>query len=184
MSETLKNGLLVFIAALLAVNTYLLMSQDDVPYSNPAQAKATFERTANTEVTPALARKQALDQADAVKPLADQLNKKPTGPSTSIKFEDTTYDFGKIKQDSENKKIFTFTNTGSEPLIIENAKGSCGCTVPNYPKEPVPPGATGEIEVVYKPGKQKNAQSKTITITANTQPANTILTVKANVEEV
>lgn len=184
MSETLKNGLLIFIAALLAVNTYLLISKDDVPYSNPAQAKANFERTANTDVSPAKARQQALNQADAVKPLADQLNKKTAGPSTSLKFEDTTFDFGEIKQDSENKKVFTFTNTGSEPLIIENAKGSCGCTVPNYPKEPVAPGETGEIEVVYKPGKQKNAQSKTITITANTQPANTILTIKANVEEV
>lgn len=184
MSETVKNGLLIFIAGLLAINTYLLVSQDDVPYSNPAQAKANFERTASNNVTPSQARKQALDKADAAKPLAEQLNKKPAGPSTTIKFDDTTHDFGTITQDSENKKVFTFTNTGSEPLIIQNAKGSCGCTVPQYPKEPVAPGETGEIEVVYKPGKQKNAQTKTVTITANTQPANTILTIKANVEEV
>lgn len=181
MSETLKNGLLIFIAGLLVVNTYLLISQDDVPYVNPAQAKTTFERTGSS-ASASDARQFAMDQSDAAKPLADQLNQRPAAtPTTTIKFDDTVHDFGDISQNSENTKIFTFTNVGSEPLIIENAKGSCGCTVPNYPREPVAPGETGEIEVVYKPGNQKNAQTKTITITANTQPANTILTVKANV---
>ena len=80
------------------------------------------------------------------------------------------------------KKIFKFTNTGSEPLIIEDAKGSCGCTVPVYPKEPIKPGETGEIEVEYSPGKQQGAQSKTVTITANTDPITTTLNISANVE--
>jgi hypothetical protein len=77
--------------------------------------------------------------------------------------------------------FFSFTNTGKEPLLITNAKGSCGCTVPRYPKEPIAPGKNGEIEIVYKPGRQKNKQSKTITISANTEPDKTILKVKANV---
>ena len=94
------------------------------------------------------------------------------------------HDFGKINQDTENKKIFTFTNTGTEPLVISNAVGSCGCTVPSYPKEPIAPGKTGEIEVVYKPGKQKGVQSKTVTITANTEPKTTRLSISADVQEI
>ena len=80
--------------------------------------------------------------------------------------------------------IFEFTNTGNEPLIIQDAKGSCGCTVPKYPKEPIAPGATGEIEVEYKPGTQKGNQTKAVTLTANTQPEQTVLQITAMVEEV
>ncbi|MBD3661235.1 MAG: DUF1573 domain-containing protein, partial [Arenibacter algicola] len=91
-------------------------------------------------------------------------------------------DFGTIEQNTTNPKTFTFTNTGDEPLIISDAKGSCGCTVPSYPKAPIPPGGTGEIEVVYRPGQQKNQQTKTVTVTANTEPAQTVLRIKANVK--
>ena len=77
---------------------------------------------------------------------------------------------------------FTFTNTGPNPLIIQDAQGSCGCTVPKYPKAPVPPGATGQIEVEYKPGTQKGNQTKTVTLTANTEPNQTVLKINAMVE--
>ena len=105
-------------------------------------------------------------------------------PKTTIAFAKYEHDFGTIMQDTDNKHVFTFTNTGKEPLLIESAQGSCGCTVPNYPKMPIPPGGTGEIEVEYKPGKQENAQSKTVTIVANTEPRETKLQVKANVKKV
>jgi hypothetical protein len=104
-------------------------------------------------------------------------------PKTVVAFAKSEHDFGNIKQDSENKYVFKFTNTGNEPLIIESASGSCGCTVPNYPKQPIPPGGTGDIEVEYKPGKQENAQTKTVTIVANTEPKETILRLKAFVEK-
>jgi hypothetical protein len=104
-------------------------------------------------------------------------------PKTVVAFAKSEHDFGNIKQDSENKYVFKFTNTGNEPLIIESATGSCGCTVPNYPKQPIPPGGTGDIEVEYKPGKQENAQTKTVTIVANTEPKETILRLKAFVEK-
>ena len=103
-------------------------------------------------------------------------------PKTALTWSAKEHDFGNIKQDSENTYVFEFTNTGTEPLIIEKAKGSCGCTVPEYPKEPIPPGATDEIRVVYKPGKQKNKQTKKVTVTANTDPVQTILTITADVE--
>ena len=108
----------------------------------------------------------------------------PSGPLTTIKFDSYEHDFGEIKQDTKNEKTFTFTNTGTEPLIIESAKGSCGCTVPQYPKNPIAPGEQGEIEVVYSPGKQKELQNKNVTIVANTEPKQTILRIKALVEEV
>ena len=68
-------------------------------------------------------------------------------------------------------------------MIIQDAKGSCGCTVPKYPKNPVAPGETGEIEVVYKPGTQKGNQMKTVTLVANTEPSQTVLKISASVEE-
>jgi len=181
MSEKIKTGLLVFIAALLVVNTALLVTNNSsATYGDPTEAKSTFQRTANiSDATPEKKDNSSLSVTDPMASKAD----KPAGPTTSMTFNETSHDFGQIMQDSENKKIFSFTNTGSEPLIIENAKGSCGCTVPKYPKEPIAPGATGEIEVVYKPGKQKNQQTKNVTITANTDPSKTILTIKADVQE-
>lgn len=100
-------------------------------------------------------------------------------PKTTVNFGKYEHDFGTIKQDSKNKYVFTFTNTGKEPLIIESATGSCGCTVPNYPKAPIAPGATGDIEVEYSPGKQENAQQKTVKVVANTEPKETELRIKA-----
>jgi hypothetical protein len=187
MSEKVKTGLLVFIAALLVVNTVILVTDDGPTYADPSTAKASFERMADKPR--ANEKEVSLNKRDAAqksKIEADPFtpdNDKPAGPITSIEFEQTDHDFGTIYQDSENTKVFSFTNTGTEPLIIENAKGSCGCTVPEYPKEPIPPGEKGEIKVVYKPGKQKNQQTKNVTITANTVPEKSVLTIKANVLE-
>lgn len=104
-----------------------------------------------------------------------------SGPQMSLDKE--IHDYGTIVQNADGVCHFTVTNTGNEPLIISNAKGSCGCTVPKWPKEPVAPGESAEIQIVYKPGKQKNQQTKSITVTANTEPDNTILKIKANVIE-
>ena len=77
--------------------------------------------------------------------------------------------------------IFTFTNTGDNPLIIDRCKGSCGCTVPKCPKEPIAPGEEGEIEVKFNSKGKKNKQTKTVTINANTVPEQTRITISANV---
>jgi hypothetical protein len=89
-------------------------------------------------------------------------------PATNVAFNEQTWDFGTVEQNTENLHIFAFTNTGTNPLIIENAEGSCGCTVPEYPREPIPPGGSGEIKVKYSPGQQIGQQNKTVSITANT----------------
>lgn len=178
MNNTLKYGLMGVIAVGLIANAYLLTTGaysgdkgTTKPKSSVASKSVSNDRAINSDNEKL---KAATTKANAV---AD-------GPTTQISFASPSHDFGNIKQDSENRHVFTFTNTGSEPLIIENAKGSCGCTVPQYPKEPIAPGETGDIEVVYKPGKQKNQQSKTVTITANTEPRTTTLSISANVAEV
>ena len=93
----------------------------------------------------------------------------------------TVWNFGTIEQGDEPKFNFTFTNTGTEPMIISNAKGSCGCTVPDWPKEPIAPGATGEIQVKFNSKNKKGAQNKTVTITANTTPPTTKLRVTGQI---
>ena len=119
---------------------------------------------------------------EGLTPPAAASQPEPTGPTTSIGFATSSHDFGKIMQDSDNHYAFKFTNTGKEPLLISDAKGSCGCTVPEYPKEPIAPGKVGEIKVVYKPGGQQGSQSKTVTVTANTNPPQTLLNISADVQ--
>lgn len=111
----------------------------------------------------------------------------PTGPLTSIKFDEPEYDWGTVMDGDKVTKIFKFKNTGKEPLIITKANATCGCTVPDWPKEAIAPGKSGEIKVVYD-SKGKGAvggreDSKRVTITANTDPADTYLNIKGKVDK-
>ena len=81
--------------------------------------------------------------------------------------EGLSHDFGKITQDQPASHKFVFTNTGNEPLVISNAKGSCGCTVTEYSTEPIAPGAQGMIMATYN-AKKVGVFSKTVTVYANT----------------
>lgn len=83
-----------------------------------------------------------------------------------IKFNKETHDYGTIKNGADGTCVFEFTNTGTEPLMITNAKGSCGCTVPEWPKEPIAPGAKASIKVNYDT-KRTGAINKSVTITSN-----------------
>ena len=97
-----------------------------------------------------------------------------------MKFETPVIDYGTIEHKADGQREFVFTNTGDAPLIISNARGSCGCTVPTFPKEPIPPGATGKIGVKYDT-KRVGKFTKTITLTTNTIQKNKILTIKGEV---
>jgi hypothetical protein len=175
MKEKVLIAAVAIIGVLTVFNTYKIVSDDD---GSSAKSKIVAAKSnVSNEAKPANKPNPNFD------PIADQDKNKPVGPKTSIAFVTPEHDFGNISQGSSNDYVFTFTNTGNEPLIISNAKGSCGCTVPRWPKEPIAPGQTGEIQVVYKPGKQKNQQTKSITVTANTEPENTVLKIKANVLE-
>lgn len=107
---------------------------------------------------------------------------KPTGLA-KIEFAEPTYNFGTIKEGEVATHNFKFTNTGEHPLIITDAKGSCGCTVPNWPTDPILPGKEGEIKVQFNSQGKEGPQSKTVTITANTEPANTQITIEGTVEK-
>ncbi|MDJ1503982.1 DUF1573 domain-containing protein [Xanthocytophaga agilis] len=87
-----------------------------------------------------------------------------------MKFDEASFDFGAIEQGAVVTHTFAFTNTGKTPLIIERAVASCGCTVPDWPRKPVPPGAKSEIKVEFNSQGKAGPQQKTITVYANTQP--------------
>jgi hypothetical protein len=109
-----------------------------------------------------------------------------TGPNTDpnapvMTFEKTSIDYGTIKQDADGTRIFTFTNTGKSPLVISEAHGSCGCTVPTYPKEPIMPGQKAQISVHYDTHRL-NAFSKTVTVNSNAKNSPVTLSISGTVE--
>ncbi|MCF8244033.1 MAG: DUF1573 domain-containing protein [Saprospiraceae bacterium] len=105
----------------------------------------------------------------------------PTGPTTVISFTETEFNFGKVKAGEKVEHEYTFKNTGKEPLVISNAKGSCGCTVPEWPKEPIAPGASAKIRVNFDSKGKSGPQTKQVTITANTDPVQSIIYIKGEV---
>jgi len=98
-----------------------------------------------------------------------------------IKFEKTEHDFGTINEGEIVDTVFSFKNSGKSELIITSAKGSCGCTVPEWPKEPIMPGEEGQIRVKFNSDKKPNLQQKTITLVTNTEQGKEILKIKAQV---
>ncbi len=105
----------------------------------------------------------------------------PTGPTTTMTFAETEFNFGKVKAGEKVQHEYVFKNTGKEPLVISNAKGSCGCTVPEWPKEPIAPGASGKIKVEFDSKGKSGPNSKQVTITANTDPPQSIIYIKGDV---
>ena len=105
-------------------------------------------------------------------------DEKKSGPT--IDFESKVIDYGVIENKSNGARKFVFKNNGNEPLIIKNAKGSCGCTVPKWPREPIAPGQEAEIGVTYDT-KRVGKFTKTITLTTNADKRPVILTIKGEV---
>jgi Protein of unknown function (DUF1573) len=103
-----------------------------------------------------------------------------SGPVMS--FEKTEIDYGTIVQSSDGVRVFKFKNTGTESLIIKNARGSCGCTVPKWTSDPIKPGQTGQIEVKYETNRL-GAYTKNIYVETNETNPNHTLVVKVNVIE-
>ena len=103
---------------------------------------------------------------------------KPEGPLPVMEWTNVEHDFGTINEGEKVTHVYQFKNTGAVPLIIETVRPSCGCTAPNWSKEPIPVGGTGEVEVVFDSKGKPNAQNKTVTVTANTWPQSTVLRFK------
>lgn len=106
---------------------------------------------------------------------------KPEGPLPVIQFAEESFDFGNINDGDIVEHTFKFKNTGEAPLIISNATATCGCTVPQWPKEPIPVGGEGEILVRFNSKNKPGRQAKTVTVTANTYPSANKVRINANV---
>lgn len=180
MKENIKLVLLGIIALATVTNVFILSSSknnEDELVVDDTQSSVVATNVANENVN-------LINPSDPIiQPPVQNPIPNPNTKTTSIRWKKMVHDFGKIKQNTKNNYAFEFQNTGTEPLQITDAKGSCGCTVPQYPKEPIMPGKTAKIDVEFKPGEQENQQEKTITVTANTEPYQTILKIRAFVEK-
>ena len=99
----------------------------------------------------------------------------------SISFDKKEYDFGTVNEGEIVETVFKVTNSGTTDLVITNATGSCGCTVPVWPKAPIKPGETGDIAVKFNTSGKPNRQMKTVTLTANTESGREVLTLRGSV---
>jgi len=129
----------------------------------------------------------ALLGLNAAQAQAKKADKKPVAKTEAPKvegagivFEEETIDYGKIAHNADGKREFRFVNNGNKPLVISNAQGSCGCTVPTFPKDPIAPGASGVIGVKYDTNRV-GGFTKTVTLTTNASDTPKILTIKGEV---
>ena len=98
-----------------------------------------------------------------------------------ITFEEEFHDFGEIPEGKVAEHTFVFTNEGSGPLIISNAAGSCGCTVPEWPRQPIAPGQKGQIKVSFDSKNRAGRQDKRVTLTTNAVPQTKVLNITSTV---
>lgn len=98
-----------------------------------------------------------------------------------IEFKEEFFDFGVVIQGEKVSHTFSFKNTGKSNLVLTSVHAGCGCTVPKFSKEPVAPGFTGEIEVTFDSSGRSGLQSKTVTVSSNTQPSRTEIRFVADV---
>ena len=105
----------------------------------------------------------------------------PSGPTTTVNFSEERFNFGTVTAGEKVQHNFKIKNTGKEPLIITNASSSCGCTVPEWPKEPIGSGKEGNVNVVFSSEGKKGIMEKTVTIVTNCEPSTRIIRIKAEV---
>lgn len=117
----------------------------------------------------------------------DQSSADSTSQSTEnlgkIVFEEDSFDFGTIKEGEIVDHVFKFKNEGNAPVILAQVSASCGCTTPNYTKEPVLPGKEGEVKVSFKSSGQVGVQQKFVTISSNAENAVLTVQIKGKVEK-
>jgi len=127
--------------------------------------------TSNAQAKKAAAKKEAVTSKTET----------PKTEGAGMVFENETIDYGTLPHNADGKREFVFVNNGTKPLIITNATGSCGCTVPSFPKEPIAPGAKAVIGVKYATDRV-GAFTKTVTITSNAEgAASKVLTIKGTI---
>lgn len=105
-----------------------------------------------------------------------------TGASPVITFNEEEHDFGKIVQGEKVTYSFVFKNTGGGDLVISSAQGSCGCTVPTYPKHPIKPNEEGKIDVQFDSNGKSGLVKKTVTLITNCNPSTKVLTITSTID--
>lgn len=123
----------------------------------------------------------AMHAQETTAPPTTEVTKEVVADGPQMTFESLEIDYGTIEQDSDPFRIFKFKNTGTEALLITNARGSCGCTVPSYSKAPVDAGAEGEVKVRYDTHRLGQFL-KRVTLTTNAGDEPIVLTIKGKVE--
>jgi Protein of unknown function (DUF1573) len=166
----MKTFKAIWIVALAAA---LVSCKDKASEKRIAELESRLAQVEGSKSTP------AATAPTAVTPENVAPEEKPEGPLPVIEFNTTDHDFGTV---DEGKKV-TFTykvkNTGQAPLIIQNAAPSCGCTVPEWTKTPIPVGGEGFVKAEFDTKGKSGVNNKTITVTANTWPKTTLLKFKA-----
>lgn len=114
-------------------------------------------------------------------PAQSVTEEKPDGPLPVAVFETTDHDFGTINEGQKVTHVYKVKNTGEAPLIIQSAQPSCGCTVPDWTREPIPVGGSGFVKAEFDSNGKPGIANKSITVTANTWPKTTQLRFKAMV---
>jgi len=158
----------------------LLVSFISCTNSNKPVAPATPPATSQTPTV-----RPSKSNADLVKMLRDRMNQRiidTTIPKTSMSLDEKTFDFGTVPGGNVVTHNFKFTNTGSNPLLVYNVQGTCGCTIPNWPKTPIKPGESNNITIQYNSQGESGLQNKKVRIFTNTKPIETDIIFKANVK--
>jgi hypothetical protein len=123
----------------------------------------------------------AAPASKAAKPTTETVAKPSSLTAENMVFTEEVFDFGTIAEGPNAEHVFTFKNTGKEPIILQNVSASCGCTTPQWSKDPVLPGKTGTVKASYSTAGRPNAFNKTVTVVSNA--GTKVLTIKGNVEK-
>ncbi len=179
-----------FIVSLLVVTLGVVVFLAVQNYRLKEQIEQMSEKNEAVKITPINPSSQPnntietspFDQPN-VDPTAHQLPAESPSPDklAVIAFEKTKHDFGRINEGEKVNTVFKFKNSGKVALVIAKAQGSCGCTVPSWPQQPIKPGESGEIHVTFDSHGKVGQNEKTVTVTANTFPASTILSIQSTV---
>jgi len=157
---------------IIILSVLFFVSCDDM--AKKVDAETTKVEEVKTAVKPSLSSNLVMNTNTA-----ESTTENNTGPNFSFKKE--VHDFGQLIDGEKVSYSFTFTNSGDAPLIISSAKGSCGCTVPDWPRDPIAPGESGSIDVTFNSSGRSGKQNKAVTLTANTNPSRKVLNITSEV---
>jgi hypothetical protein len=151
----------------------------------PAASKPTapVQTVPAKPVTPTTSPVNTVQAVPATPPPVQNATPAPENPNApELKLVTDNHDFGTVQEGPQAKFDFDFTNEGKEPLILQNVQASCGCTTPEWPKEPIMPGKKAKITAIYNTQGRPGPFTKTITVTSNAKTPTKTLTIRGTVE--